>query len=207
MEVQSFYPWFSRSYRTLAPLFEKPKVRAYTMLTLSFFTMAIFGMFAIRPTLATITQLRKQIGDERLVLEKMTQKITALGVAQGEYEKLKPDFDAIFQALPAKAQVSSLLGKLNRVLSENNIDLTLLQFSAVSLSVPTPIPSQATMLEFTITARGSYEDILVFLDMLGKTDRVITLDIIDISKAENLDKNLSEGQLRLAIKGKSYVLW
>ena len=212
MESQTLYPRFRHYYRSLVPLFEKPKVAAYTMLILSFFTVAIFGSFAIRPTLATIGQLQKKIEDQKLVNERMDQKIQQLREAQAEYRSIEQDLTAIFDALPDTPQAAFLLGKLNRVLVDNNIDVTIFQISSVVLSRPENPSSSSGVIGFTLSGKASYEDILLFIDFLSQTDRLLTIDSIEIS-AIPASTQTKEGAftrtdlLNISIRGKSYVLW
>jgi len=210
METQSFYPRLRVYYRNLVPLFEKPKVAAYTMLVLSFFTIAIFGIFAIRPTLATIAKRQKEITDQRAINTRMDEKINQLRVAEAEYRSITPSLNVIFQAMPASPQASELLGKFNRILIENNIDVTIFQISSVVLSKPTSSSARATVIGFSLTGRASYDNILRFVDLLSHTDRILTLDSVDITLTSSpgtagslVDSNL----LTVAIRGKSYVLW
>lgn len=203
MDAQGLYPRARFYYRTLVPLFEKPKVAAYTMLVLSFFTISFFGMFAIRPTLATIAQLRKQISDQQVVLSRMEEKITALVQAQQSYEAIKPDLDSIFEALPENPELGSLVGKLNRSLVANNMEVVILQFLPVTLSKPEVLSSEAVPMGFTMALKAQYDDILTFVDFLSRTDRIISIDSIDISgEGQVFTGNL----LTATIRGRAYVL-
>ena len=211
METQSLYPRFRYYYRTLVPIFEKPQLIAYVLLSLSFFTMAFFGIFAIRPTLATIAQLRKRIEDQRVVNTRMEEKINQLRVADVAYQNIRPDLDAIFEALPNTPQAATLLGKLNRTLIENNIDIIILQFSQIPLRSPTASAS-ASSIGFSLTGKASYEDMLTFIDLLFRTDRVITIDSLDISPTVLSNQSfigfpsITSDILTILIAGKSYVL-
>lgn len=213
MQVQSFYPKARLYYRTVAPLFEKPKVLAYVLLALSFFTMAFFGIFAIRPTLSTIAELRKRITDQRSVDTRMGEKIEQLRSASVAYQNVKPHLDAIFEALPDKPQSAALLGKLNRTLLENNIDVTILQFSPIALRAAPVASSSANNIGFTISGKASYDDALAFIDLLSRIDRIISIDAIDISptllpgQVSSPVRLVSSDILTITIRGQSYVLW
>lgn len=211
METQSLYPRFRYYYRSLVPIFEKPQLIAYVLLSLSFFTMAFFGIFAIRPTLATIAQLRKRIEDQQVVNTRMEEKINQLRIADVAYQNTRPDLDAIFEALPNTPQAATLLGKLNRTLIENNIDIVILQFSQIPLRSPTASAS-ASSIGFSLTGKASYKDMLAFIDLLFRTDRVITIDSVDISPTILSGQSftgfppITSDILTILIAGKSYVL-
>lgn len=200
MAVPTFYPRLRYYYRTIIPLFEKPKVAAYTMLVLSFFTIAFFGIFAIRPTLATIAQLKKKITDQQDVNTRLQDKITQLRRAEVAYENVRPDIDAILGALPDKPQTALLMGKLNKTLRDNSIDVTILTFSQVELKEPPVASSSAGILGFSLTGKASYDNIVNFVDILSVMDRIVAIDSLDIAKTEG-------DLLTMTIRGKSYVLW
>ncbi len=200
MAVPIFYPRLRYYYRTIIPLFEKPKVAAYTMLVLSFFTITFFGIFAIRPTLATIAQLKKQIEDQKSVYTRLNDKMTQLRVAEAAYENVRPDVDAVIAVLPDKPQTALLMGKLNRTLRDNSIDVTILQFSQIELKEPTTASSSAGILGFSLTGKASYDNIVNFVDIISAMDRIVTIDSLDIAKTEG-------DLLTMTIRGKSYVLW
>lgn len=194
-------------YKTFVPLFEKPKVGAYTMFILSFFTIAIFGAFAIRPTLATIVQLKKRIEDNKVVNQKLENKINQLRLADKEYEQIQQDLDAVFETLPNKPETASLLGKLNRVLTENGIDVVILQFDPIDLTPPETASSSAAKLTFTLSGKASYQDALKFINLLSNMDRIITIDVVDMQGSAAQADFSQAGTVTLTVKGKAYVLW
>ncbi|MBI2036466.1 type 4a pilus biogenesis protein PilO [Candidatus Microgenomates bacterium] len=200
MAVPIFYPRLRYYYRTIIPLFEKPKVAAYTMLTLSFFTIAFFGIFAIKPTLATIAQLKKQIEDQKSVLTRLNDKMTQLRTAEVAYENVRPDIDAVLTALPDKPQTASLLEKLNSTLKNNSIDVTILQFSQIELREPIEASSSAGILGFALSGKASYDNIVNFVNVISQMDRIVSIDSLNIAKTEG-------DLLTMTIQGKAYILW
>lgn len=206
MERQEIYPRARSYYRVIAPLFEKPKVAAYTLLVLSFFTISIFGIFAIRPTAATITQLIRRIDDQKTVLVRMEDKIGTLRVAQEAYRAILPDLDTILKGLPQNPELSPLVGKLTRVLREYNIELLILQFAPITLSVPKTSSSSAASavpMEFTLTVRGSYDNMLAFISLLSQADRILSIESITISSAEG--ETITGDVVIATIQSETYV--
>lgn len=209
MEMQSFYQQLRFYYKALVPLFEKPKVGAYTMFILSFFTIAFFGTLAIKPTLVTIVQLKKQIEDNRIVNEKMDDKINKLRLADVAYRDVQADLPAIFESLPNKPQTALLLGKLNRIFTENNIDILILQFDPINITPPNTDPSSASMLTFTLTGKASYQDALKFISLLSSMDRIVVIDSVNMQAQTGEDRAAFSqgGGITLTIRGKAYTLW
>ena len=72
------------SYQSVSQSFKRKKTQAYTMFILSLFTISFFSIFAIRPTLKTVTSLHREIEDLEKIDEKLTTKINQLISAQAE---------------------------------------------------------------------------------------------------------------------------
>src|SRR3989344_6147276 len=205
MENQNFYLRLHGYYKNLVPLFEKPKVGAYTMLILSFLTVAFFSAFAIRPALDEIGHLKKEISDKQKINESLGQKINNLRAADLEYQKLKPELAIIFTSLPDAPQAANLVGKFNRALIENNVDVQILEFTSLVLHSPDEAASSsASVVHFTLTGKASYENILRFITLISHIDRIITIDSVDVSVDDQLLGQ--QGLLTATIKGKSYML-
>lgn len=219
MEPQGANIRFRRYYRTLVPLFKKRDVVAYTMAVLSFLAMSFFGAFAIRPTITTIIELRKHIEDQRQVNERITNKVQDLRRVQAEYTSLKVNgLNNILATLPSNPQAAALVGKLNRLVTDNAIDITILQFSLIPIASTSAqstnntssstSSSQSIPLQFSLTAKGSYDNIVKFINTLAKMDRLITIDSVDISSSPNANPaDTFKDNLTLGLQGKAYVLW
>src|SRR5689334_1508190 len=80
---------FKRFYQQLTPTLKKPKAQASTGAVFSFLAIALFALYAIRPTAQTIIYLRREIADKTVVNKQMEDKITALIEAQNTYESIQ----------------------------------------------------------------------------------------------------------------------
>lgn len=163
---------------SLTPFLRSPKVKAYGMLILSLFALSIFGAFAIRPTLKTIVQLRRQITDSRLVEKKLEEKINTLYQVQPEYEMIKNDLPIISAALPSNPQFLPFLKNLNKFASESGVLISSLTFQPVSLS--NKETSKISSFPFRLSLSGSFSNLTGFLTLLGKSERLITIENIEI---------------------------
>ena len=80
--------------------------------------------------------------------------------------------------------------------------MVILQFLPVLLSKPETTTSEATPMGFTMALKAKYEDILTFIDLLSRTDRIISIDSIDISgEGQAFTGNL----LTVTLRGRAYV--
>lgn len=176
---------FSRYYTTLEPFLAGVKVRAYTMFIFSFFALSFFGYFAIKPTLTTISVLKRQIIDARYVDQKLQEKINSLSEAQVAYESIKPDLEIIQTALPEETRFSPFVKGLEKMATESGISLVNLGFQPVSLS-----PFEATgsakeiPIGFNLTLSGEYKNAADFVKRLTSFERLTTVEKMGLSADE-----------------------
>src|SRR3989344_5547608 len=69
---------------------ERADIRVYLEILLSLFTVSIFSIFALRPTLLTIAELIKEIEARKETLAKMEAKIENLAQAQSLLDRERP---------------------------------------------------------------------------------------------------------------------
>lgn len=195
MDLQRSYKVYSRYYRKIGPVFKKPRVKAYTMLILSFFTMSFFGFFAIKPTLTTIFQLRKKIADSQSVNRTLEQKIIHLFQLKEEYEKLEKDLPLITAALPAEPQVYSLLKNLEDLAQATGATISGVRVNNVNLA-DNQSPS-SNKLSCSVILEGSYSACRQFLDRLLNTSRIYKTDRFEMRSGSKREASVLKLDLNL----------
>jgi len=105
LQADRYRHYFGRIYR----FYEQPSVRVSTALLLSVFTIIFFIIFAIRPTLTTVAQLIRKIEDQKIALEKLDAKATALSQAQQAYQENLSKIELLNQAVPEDYAVQDLI--------------------------------------------------------------------------------------------------
>lgn len=175
-----------------------------SMLTLSFFTMAFFALFAIKPTLTTIANLHRQIKDSSLLERKLQEKINNLSRVQLEYEKNRPAIAKIDTVLPDEVAFEQLLVQLEQLNQQINATESSLFFNTITV-VGTASASPKTdkdydVVAFKIGANSSYTDILSFLSGLENFQRLLTLNLISL----NSQKSRFENSLNLQSNLETY---
>lgn len=165
-------------YLELIPDLKKEKAQKYITIVLTLATVITLGLFAINPTLSTIANLQKQIDDNNFVQQKLQQKINDLALLQGKYSDLQTDLPMIYNSVPKTTEVSLLIAGVQSIAKDSSLKITSLQTSEVNLSKPTP---KGSSFDFTLTANGSYSNILQFLDEISHFQRAVALKDITIS--------------------------
>lgn len=177
--------------------FKEEKTRKFTTLVLTIAALSILGLFAINPTLTTIVRLQKELEDNKLVDEKLAQKITNLSSLQRQYVELEKDIPAVYAAIPQTPEAPLLIAQIQAAASKTNISLINVQTFQVELEKP-GIKKQYSSFSFSLTADGQYQNILQFLEVLTNMERVITVDIMSITE------KTGETNLQLTFKGRAF---
>lgn len=200
MEFKGNYKVYSRYYKKIRPIFRKPKVKAYTMLVLSLFTMSFFGVFAIRPTLKTIVHLQKEIKDKKLVKKALEEKIVNLSLAKEEYRKIENDLSLISKALPREPQFSSLLKDLETLAQETGVTISAVRLEEIKLTEKNQISSKK--ISSSLNLSGSYPSCKDFLNRLLNSTRIYTISDFEVRSNSKEER----GVVKLDLKINTYYL-
>ena len=166
-------------YLELIPDLKREKAQQYITIVLTLTTAIVLGLFAINPTFSTIANLQKQIADNNFVEQKLQQKMNNLSVLQQKYNNIQSDLPTVYDAVPATTQIPLFMAAAQSVAKNSSLTLSSFQTSEVNLSEPS-VEKYASF-DFTITANGTYQNILEFLDKITNFQRVIALKDIILS--------------------------
>lgn len=180
-------------YLELVPDFRKEKTQKFTTVVLTLIAIIALSLFAINPTLSTIANLQKQLDDAKFVFGRLGEKINNLSILQTKYNELQFDLPVVFEAIPQNADVPKLTGQVQKVAQDSNVNL--LSFQA------TEITSQNKFFSYTFstTAMGNHTNILSFLTNLANMQRVLYIQIVNISQS-----NQEAGQEQITIRGQAF---
>ncbi len=194
------------SYRkNLANIYKKPAAQVSMALILTIFAIIFFGIFAIRPTLATIVELNKKIDDQKIVVEKLEKKATALATAQSEYLLIEDKVPLIDAAIPKTNSLDTLLKQIEGIAASLNAPIDSIQVDEVIF--PEELVNEkdvGTVLELplNITISSTFMDIKEFMVLLSKIKRLVSIESISFS-SETVD----DGEfLKMNLSVKAYHL-
>src|SRR3989344_147063 len=121
-------------YFEIVPKFQQERVQNYTTLVLTIIALIFFGLFAINPTISTITNLQRQLDDSRLVYQKLSEKRANLLTLQQAYTSLENDLPYLFAAIPEKPTLTLLIGQLQALAKDKNLTLSRIQTYQIELT-------------------------------------------------------------------------
>lgn len=196
-------PQYSRYYNYIKPFIRNRAVRVYSSVIFSLISITIFGLFAIKPTLATIVSLQKSIEQQQQILD--TLNTNSLNLAQGKknYDNLDPQFvSKLDNLLPNSTSLPNLIDSLESLAQSHQASISGLQFQPTELiGTPMTLAKEASLkeIDFTINVQGSFSQLTNFLSALEKARRLITVSSVNFGKSE-------DGPLVLSINAKAYFL-
>lgn len=158
---------------------ERPDIKAGVEVVLTFLTIAFFLLFAIRPTVNTISELLSDIKSQKEIQVKLTKKIADLQKAQVIFSKEQPRLAFLNQALPRGAEPEVLVQQIEGVASKRNVTLDAISLGKTILFDKTnKNPPGPAEFEISYTVKGSFEDTLAFLqdtENLRRTTSIVSL--------------------------------
>lgn len=188
------------------PFLKSKHATAYTMVILSIFTISFFGFFAIRPTVKTIVELKRQIEDSQIVDNALQKKIDDLVIAQEEYQLIKDFVPLVNEALPDIPNLTQALGKIETLASDQQASVSAMQVQSVtyqgkSTDTSKKVSDKPTTIDISIRVSGNYKQLDAFLDKLFKTRRTITAQNLEL-----LPETTETAALKLVLRLNAYYL-
>lgn len=190
----------------LLTFYQKPIAQVSTEL---FFTIAatiFFAVFAIRPTIITMTELVKEIEDKRKTLELLKRKVAVLSTVQNQYFTLQDQFYLLDETVPSQVSFEKTLRIIEKVASDLQIGVSTLQVQRLPVTPINDVPfkeKKPQLINLTISVTGSYAQIRDFADQLGNLRPLLTIDSIGLSSGET-DNELDFLTATFTIQGHFY---
>ena len=173
--------------QALIDFYNKPVAKVSLELFFSLVAIIFFAVFAIQPTLKTMTELVKEIEDKRALSEKMDQKIASLSTAQNQYQEYSDQFFLLEEAIPRSANLVDSLKIIEKLAGENNLVIESINLSDVpdDLDIATSDNAERVILTFNINIVGDYLDMRQFVEALMNSRRMLIVDQINFSLAND----------------------
>lgn len=163
----------------------KQQVVAYIYIILSFFSLSFFGLFAIGPTLTTISELNKEYADGKTVLQQLQEKNSNLRSLNVKYLQIQPDLPLITNAIPDSPNVSQLTRQVEVLATKNNLVLQKLDTGLLELYPAKKVNISIFSFMFSTTVRGGEKDINNFIAEIINIDRIIGIERLSTGKQQN----------------------
>jgi len=178
----------------LLDFYRNPIARVSLELGFSILAVIFFAIFAVKPTLQTMSELIKEIEDKRNLDEQLEQKIASLNTAQAQYQQFSSQFYLLNEAIPKTANLIEGLKIVEKIASDNGLVIKGISISAVPEEIIQSNESNAQreLLTFNVDLSGDYLKIRQFIEDLMNNRRMMLVDQVNFSLGNNrYQKDLS----------------
>lgn len=192
---------YSRYFTYIEPALKAPIVRTYGSLILTFLSLTIFVIFAIKPTVETILVLQKKLADQQAILKQIVQKGQDLRTGIENYHRLDETArQKVDTAVPKNLELAVVVRSLEQAAVLTEASISALQFQPITMEKPAEQSFETHLVEipFTFNVEGSYDKQKKVLQNLGKSPRLISITGLIFNKIE--------GGLLMSVSGKAYYL-
>lgn len=160
----------------------KQRVTAYLYITFSLLAFSFFGVFAIGPTIKTISDLNKKYSEEKNALKELREKNESLKSLGAQYVEIQPDLSLIDNAIPQSPKIAELTRQLENLSIQNNLVVKKLDTGLMEL-YPARNPNKPIFsFIFTIVAEGEEEKVNQFVLDVVNMGRIIKIERLQTGK-------------------------
>lgn len=175
-------------YFSKLPFFKEEHAQKFMGITLTLFALSFFGFFAINPTLSTIARLRKEIKDNEFVNSQLERKIGDLNKLKIQYSSLQNDLPIVLESLPQKADVPTLIAKIQSIARISNLKIIKIQnFEVEIVKNNKEKDKKYYSYTFSIAGNGTFEAISQFISSLINMQRIISVDGLSVERSQGKD--------------------
>lgn len=158
-----------------------PKKKSYFEISATLILLIIL-VIMIYPAIQHIATVNKEIETNKIIEKKLVDKITNLGLAQENLDKVKADLPLLEKALPTGSDIKNYIKTpLEALASKNSVALKSVQFNDVPLSTPTSEANLAVRnIDFTLSLSGDFAKLTNFLLDAENFIRITSIRTLDI---------------------------
>jgi type IV pilus assembly PilO-like protein len=180
---------------TIEKFYSNPVARVSFELILTIGTVLFFALFAIRPTLLTMSDLIKEIDDKESLDEEMKKKVAALSSAQIEYQILGDRTQVLDMAIPDSPQLIDTLKMIEKIAGEQTVVINSLNLEEIPSELKEELDvlkMKRQTLQIKIDLIGDYQSIRKFVEGLMDVRRTLVVEsvIFDVRETRGV-KSLS----------------
>lgn len=200
--LRTDYVRSQRYFTDIVALYKRrPDLKAFMEILLSLGTIGVFAMFAIRPTLLTISNLLTEIKSKEETIAQMDEKITNLSAAQQILQQQKPVIDLLADAVPTDSKLDGYIRQVEGLIGRNSLQVFGLASGEITLSgtkvaqtkvnanpnqakTQSDFPPSAVPIEINVSVAGGYPSIASFLNNLSNLRRPILFDTVNFATTQ-----------------------
>lgn len=187
---------------TLSNFYHNPVAMVSLELFLSIGAVLFFALFAIRPTLLTMSDLIKEIEDKKELDQQLTRKIAALSTVQSEYLQLQPELPVLDEAIPNSPYLIRSLKIIEKLASDQGLvieSITLPEIPDETELVPSSEKIDRNDIAVGVSITGQYPEIRQFVEDLRNSRRSFVIESVVFSTEEERGSKKLQTNLTLSM--------
>ncbi len=189
MDLQFYYQ------KGVMPYLRDPQKKAYTLAGMTLIALIVFGAFAIRPALATIVSLRKEMADLIKIDAQLNTKMDNLALIQTQYKLAKNDLYLLDIALPDEPEIPEILNTVTTLAVKTNLSLSNLTIHNQKTESDNTVVTTSIETDYS----GTYQDFLDFISLTETNLRKIHLTNINLTSRDYKQQEKLKGHLTFEI--------
>lgn len=182
----------------LNTFYQKPVAMISLELLLSLGLVIFLAIFAIQPTLLTMTELIQERTEKIELEEKLEKKVDALRGATQLYQQALPNLPYLDEAIPNTPQLIRSITIIEKLASENNVIIDTINVTNIPNEEPITDPKiklQRVDVPVRVSLTGEYLDIKNFIQELQNSRRSYVVDTVTFV----IEENRGERRLRVSV--------
>lgn len=175
--------------KTLNDFYNKPVAKVSAELVFSIVAVIFFALFAIRPTLLTMSDLIREIDEKKALNDRLGQKVAALNSIQNEYLAFQDRLPLLDEAIPPTPEFVQTIKLIEKVASEQKLVIQNIQANEVpkepAADQDASFSAKTRLIKpISISVVGDYPSIKNFIEELRKLRRTTVIDTIIFNISE-----------------------
>lgn len=172
----------------LNQFYMNPVAKASTELFLTIGLVLFLGVFAIRPTIVTMSDLLKEIESKKELDTALTKKIAALQTAQNQYLAIEDQLQLLDEAIPEDPQVIYGTKLIEKIAAETKVVINSLTISVIPENTqPNVVFAQKSkqLLNISVKISGDYISIREFVEALRNSRKSFIIESVVFALEED----------------------
>jgi Tfp pilus assembly protein PilO len=174
------------------------KKKGYIFAGVTVFVSILLIVFAIRPTIITITQINSSIKEKNRLNTALEAKINTLSALDKQYDEIGSQLDDLALIYPSNENFSLLLANIESVLSKNSFSLVGVDFNKYSNKNVTFTPKVLVPWTMQIVAKGNTSNVVNLLKSLEALPMYPVIETFSYSDQKD-EKGLTSFSISLRI--------
>jgi len=169
----------------------KEKTASYITVGFTLLVVVLLVVFAIRPTVTTITRINKEIKEKESITALLKQRIQTLSSLNDEYGKSKEKFETLSLVFPVSERYILLLSNIDSIVSRNGFKLNSISFDRYDGETYTLSPSILKPSTVRLSVLGQYGNFINLLKDLESLPIHTVVEDVRFSSVQDGTSNMS----------------